>query len=218
MSSDAEDFPLPPLAPEPSPRRKRELYRAAGAGLKMRPPEGAARPVAPNVLREDVEGINDAIAVEAEACAAQTRPHIDEERRLRQAAARDASIRARQDRIDHAEAISLQRRVPSPIARFLADHEELDGKLTNFEIRRLMQQQALNTVARRNLLTTEKKKAMRSQNYPIEKRGPCERVPTADAPAPPTGAAEARWYHKLGVDGPADFEVPQRTSHSSASL
>jgi hypothetical protein len=192
------DFPLPPLAPEPSPQRKRELYSAAGVGCKPPLVEGSTRPVVPNVLIEDVEGINRVIAAEAATCLEKTRPKAEEERRLREAAVRDAALRATQERVDEASTIGLQRRVPSPIARFLAEHEELDGKLTAFEVRRLMQQQAINTVARRNLLTTEKKKVLRSHNYPIVKKEPVSKLSTAEG-APPQGESIRRWYQKLGA-------------------
>uniref|UniRef100_A0A7S1M4M5 Uncharacterized protein n=1 Tax=Neobodo designis TaxID=312471 RepID=A0A7S1M4M5_NEODS len=197
---DAEDFPLPPLASEPSPLKKRELYRAAGVGITKHAPSGAERQVVPNVLREDVNDINQLIAAEAEECAAKTRLKAEEERRVREAAARDAALRSRQERIDSAEAIALQRRVPSPIARFLAEHEDLNGKLTNYELRRLMQQQAIHSVARRNLLTTDKKKVLRSNNYPIEKQGAQSRDDRTPAP----GEAIERWYKKFGGAPPGD--------------
>ena len=190
--------PLPPLPAEPSPRRKLELYQSVGVKTRPPPPmRGTDRKVVPSVLPEDVEGINSLIAREAAEFREARRAKAEVEKAAREQAAVEATVKQQRARVDSARTIALDPALPRGMAEFLATRDD-SGNLTRFEVRQAMHEHVSNSLATRNLLTTEKKKVLRSRHYPILRQEPQRDAPSADEPIAP-GESVRLWQKKLGL-------------------
>jgi hypothetical protein len=180
-----------------SPCQRRELYRQAGVGEKRTTVSGSMRQKVPNVLREDVEDLNadiEAHAARIATAGAEVRARQQQER---EECARVAAKSAHQRRMDHAATIALSPHLPQAMAEFLASRDD-ESPLTNYEVRLAMQTSTANALARRDLLTTEKKKVRTSAHYPVVKHTAPEQ--TLEDPA--SGHALRSWYRKVGLPAP----------------
>lgn len=197
-----EQEALPPLAPELSPRYKRQLYAEAGVDRRIPYRPGVDRTVVPNVLVDDtVPGLNDSLSTEMNAYMSKRLPQIQQERMARELEQRQTAERTHREKVESATTISLRDRPDPFIAEFIASRDDLFGA-TNFEVRLAMQQNSKYCNAMRNLLTTEKKKAVRSRHYPVPKAPREPRTVTPQSPRPPPGNALRRWYFKVGMLSP----------------
>lgn len=158
-------------------QERRRIYAEAGVAAeryKLPRVPGKDRFTAPNVLVDDTTpGLNDEIAREGADIRELSRAELEKRRAAREQATREAHDAATAERMAAAKTIALKGRpLDGPMAQFLAEHTEMSSGgrvLTNFEVRRAMQNAQSHAMARRNLLDHDKKPVVRSQHYPAAK-------------------------------------------------